>query len=323
MDPRSERRFHPPVARSRRSKLPTSERELPPCAVANTALCDRTGATRMSPSITSSPVMSALPEPRAPARVSPIPVSTARPGSSRARKNSLQSNVDSGKAKAPMPAPIKANGMSPATPDLPVTSAIPRPGVESRPLKESNASVKPDSTKTEEDRADGGSASATGITRKEGKADEPERKSESLPPQAQAVATVTTKSGRASKPSTPALANAQEPARPRSSRNADNGGGSKKSQKKSNPTLPPLAPHAANAATNGRRPADDEEGEIDADEPTYCYCNGVSYGEMVACDADGCEREWFHLACVGLKVAPGSRSEYPWSLSRTMMCVPS
>ncbi|KAG6005318.1 hypothetical protein E4U21_000233 [Claviceps maximensis] len=55
---------------------------------------------------------------------------------------------------------------------------------------------------------------------------------------------------------------------------------------------------------------DDDEGEIDADEPTYCYCNSVSYGEMVACDADGCEREWFHLACVGLKVAPGSKTKW-------------
>ena len=44
--------------------------------------------------------------------------------------------------------------------------------------------------------------------------------------------------------------------------------------------------------------------DINADEPTYCYCNGVSYGEMVGCDARDCEREWFHLECVGLKVAP-------------------
>lgn len=55
---------------------------------------------------------------------------------------------------------------------------------------------------------------------------------------------------------------------------------------------------------------DEEEGDIDADEPTYCYCNSVSYGEMVACDADGCPREWFHLECVGLKVAPGSKGEF-------------
>ncbi len=53
------------------------------------------------------------------------------------------------------------------------------------------------------------------------------------------------------------------------------------------------------------------------DEPRYCYCNGVSYGEMVACDNSGCPREWFHLECVGLTRPPGSKSEFtrvpvPW-----------
>jgi hypothetical protein len=28
------------------------------------------------------------------------------------------------------------------------------------------------------------------------------------------------------------------------------------------------------------------------DEKRYCYCNQVSYGEMVACDRDGCDKEW-------------------------------
>lgn len=49
--------------------------------------------------------------------------------------------------------------------------------------------------------------------------------------------------------------------------------------------------------------------EVDEDEPTYCYCNNVSYGEMVGCDSDGCVREWFHLECVGLKVAPKGNGE--------------
>ena len=44
--------------------------------------------------------------------------------------------------------------------------------------------------------------------------------------------------------------------------------------------------------------------EVDQDEPLYCHCNRVSFGEMVACDAHDCEKEWFHLNCVGLKVAP-------------------
>lgn len=40
------------------------------------------------------------------------------------------------------------------------------------------------------------------------------------------------------------------------------------------------------------------------DEPLYCYCNQVSYGEMVGCDGDDCKREWFHLPCIGLATLP-------------------
>ncbi|KAI9323103.1 hypothetical protein BX666DRAFT_2126664 [Dichotomocladium elegans] len=43
---------------------------------------------------------------------------------------------------------------------------------------------------------------------------------------------------------------------------------------------------------------------IDPNEPLYCYCQQVSYGEMVACDNTDCEIEWFHLACVDLKTVP-------------------
>ncbi|ORY99467.1 hypothetical protein BCR43DRAFT_472183 [Syncephalastrum racemosum] len=43
---------------------------------------------------------------------------------------------------------------------------------------------------------------------------------------------------------------------------------------------------------------------IDPNEPLYCYCQQVSYGEMVACDNSDCEIEWFHLACVDLKTVP-------------------
>ncbi|KAL8290632.1 hypothetical protein RQP46_002890 [Phenoliferia psychrophenolica] len=45
-------------------------------------------------------------------------------------------------------------------------------------------------------------------------------------------------------------------------------------------------------------------GEVDPSEPTYCYCETVSYGEMIGCDNDDCPREWFHLACVGLDEIP-------------------
>ncbi|ORY96483.1 hypothetical protein BCR43DRAFT_491769 [Syncephalastrum racemosum] len=43
---------------------------------------------------------------------------------------------------------------------------------------------------------------------------------------------------------------------------------------------------------------------IDPNEPVYCYCRQVSFGEMVACDNDECEIEWFHLECVGLRAPP-------------------
>ncbi|KAF2467713.1 uncharacterized protein BDR25DRAFT_374557, partial [Lindgomyces ingoldianus] len=36
------------------------------------------------------------------------------------------------------------------------------------------------------------------------------------------------------------------------------------------------------------------------DEPRYCLCNNVSYGNMIACGNSSCEKEWFHLGCVGI-----------------------
>ena len=53
-----------------------------------------------------------------------------------------------------------------------------------------------------------------------------------------------------------------------------------------------------------------DEDDDDEEQQRYCYCNGVSYGEMVACDnAENCEKEWFHLGCVGLTKAPGKNGK--------------
>ncbi|SPP77906.1 inhibitor of growth protein 3 [Drosophila guanche] len=48
------------------------------------------------------------------------------------------------------------------------------------------------------------------------------------------------------------------------------------------------------------------EGEwsYDPNEPRYCTCNQVSYGDMVACDNDACPFEWFHYPCVGITQPP-------------------
>jgi hypothetical protein len=38
--------------------------------------------------------------------------------------------------------------------------------------------------------------------------------------------------------------------------------------------------------------ADAGDPDGDADDRTYCFCDGISYGEMIACDENSCEREW-------------------------------
>ncbi|KAH9897711.1 hypothetical protein C8Q73DRAFT_725868 [Cubamyces lactineus] len=71
----------------------------------------------------------------------------------------------------------------------------------------------------------------------------------------------------------------------------------------------PGMPVARNIAA---APIEGNDGTLSAAEPdgdaddgkTYCFCDGVSYGEMIACDDEECEKEWFHIACVGLTVVP-------------------
>ncbi|CAK1555789.1 unnamed protein product [Leptosia nina] len=48
----------------------------------------------------------------------------------------------------------------------------------------------------------------------------------------------------------------------------------------------------------------EEEWAYDPNEPRYCICNQVSYGDMVACDNHDCPYEWFHYPCVGITAPP-------------------
>ncbi len=43
---------------------------------------------------------------------------------------------------------------------------------------------------------------------------------------------------------------------------------------------------------------------IDPNEPIYCLCSQVSYGEMICCDNELCRIEWFHFPCVDLVYKP-------------------
>lgn len=49
------------------------------------------------------------------------------------------------------------------------------------------------------------------------------------------------------------------------------------------------------------------EPPIDPDEPTYCLCEQVSFGEMICCDNEECSIEWFHFSCVMLTTKPKGR----------------
>lgn len=49
---------------------------------------------------------------------------------------------------------------------------------------------------------------------------------------------------------------------------------------------------------------DDDDIAVDPDEPTYCLCDQISYGEMICCDNDLCPIQWFHFSCVSLSTKP-------------------
>ncbi|KAJ8278076.1 hypothetical protein GJAV_G00083550 [Gymnothorax javanicus] len=46
---------------------------------------------------------------------------------------------------------------------------------------------------------------------------------------------------------------------------------------------------------------------VDPNEPTYCLCHQVSYGEMIGCDNPDCPIEWFHFRCVNLSTKPSGK----------------
>ncbi|XP_025721168.1 uncharacterized protein [Callorhinus ursinus] len=62
-------------------------------------------------------------------------------------------------------------------------------------------------------------------------------------------------------------------------------------------------------------PSDVLDMPVDPNEPTYCLCHQVSYGEMIGCDNPDCPIEWFHFACVDLTTKPkGKWSQGPLGL---------
>ncbi|KAK2021555.1 hypothetical protein LX32DRAFT_243423 [Colletotrichum zoysiae] len=288
----------------------------------------KNGVAGMSPSVASSPVMSTFPDavlPRgSPApTVTPVPPAPKPPTASRAKQSTTQAAAEGGKqqSRPPSSASAKPNGfVPPPTPEAAAPPApLPKPAVEARPVaKEPSVPPAPEPTKKEPEPTEtaikASSIPAAKQKKETPKPEEPETPAETPVLQTVNAATVT-KSGRASKPSTPAMATFQEAARPKSARNTEANNTSKR--KKTNNIM--TNSKAIKTADQTEDSEEIEDAETQAgkrsydyteDEPTYCYCTSVSYGEMVACDANNCEREWFHLNCVGLKVAPKGSSKW-------------
>ncbi|CAE6456223.1 hypothetical protein ACGC1H_006199 [Rhizoctonia solani] len=76
------------------------------------------------------------------------------------------------------------------------------------------------------------------------------------------------------------------------------------------PPTPRKSSNAGAGGVNNRPPTNKNANKKTATDEVYCICGQGSFGEMIACDGEGCEREWFHLPCVGLKVAPEANK--PW-----------
>ena len=110
--------------------------------------------------------------------------------------------------------------------------------------------------------------------------------------------------------------------------NADESQARKKSSKKGSTTA--TSTDSYGLSTIGHS-ADVLDMPVDPNEPTYCLCHQVSYGEMIGCDNPDvstekrehlknsssifncfhflffflkCPIEWFHFACVGLTTKP-------------------
>ncbi|ETN67984.1 hypothetical protein AND_000185 [Anopheles darlingi] len=69
-------------------------------------------------------------------------------------------------------------------------------------------------------------------------------------------------------------------------------------------TLDPMASASLETIDSGIPLEPESEWSYDPNEPRYCICNQVSYGDMVACDNEGCPFEWFHYPCVNITSSP-------------------
>ena len=242
---------------------------------------------------------------------SPAPSLMQRIPSSRGRQNSTQSSHQEARNRQPPATANKAtsgNGIHGTVADVEKVAGPASRNTDDVKTSTRDAVPASEEQPAEEDsRADGnlrGGAPTVGnrgtnkLTKKEDSEISSSKAREDRP---RSISISTRGNGKVSKRSTPTQGSFSESQRTRPVRGADP---LKRSHKKGAGLAAQLA--ATQRLQDGDASSlqgDDDEDDEDS-EPRYCYCNQVSYGEMVACDMDNCPREWFHLDCVGLSKAP-------------------
>lgn len=260
-----------------------------------------------------------------------------RPMSSRARKNSTANSVAS--ASVPEPTLVRRPSTSHSVQQVPTSNAITELEHAAGVVRDHDSAQ---GAATPQETTEGPASLVPTVLKQEDQEhtqEEPDTMDIDTPVAMSSAA----RAARASKPGTPVAASFPEVpmARSRSTRNAQNGNSnsngssennstitgvvSKRGNKKSgqttasvidSPALKPTPtaksnpPSSAASSVAPEQEYQDVETDEGDDEPRYCYCNEVSYGQMVACDNDACPREWFHLPCVQLEKAPVGRTKW-------------
>ncbi|KAL4782845.1 hypothetical protein BJX76DRAFT_331637 [Aspergillus varians] len=244
-------------------------------------------STTDSPVIPPSPLIGAVAAATLPRGAASPGPGSSRPQSSRAQQNSTQTNS-------------RQRPSSSASNRVPNSSKTTEPKA---PLKETPSRTEmvplPDLHRDVPETADASKSLAPLGVQREDIDTKPAESIEPIDPPAPVLNSAP--KGRTSKTSTPVLASA-EPVQQRTRPTRNTEAAPKRSHKKNGSTAPVVPPQPVSDPDESLHEGDDEDEE---GEPRYCYCNEISFGEMVACDNDACPREWFHLSCVGLTKPPG------------------
>lgn len=259
-----------------------------------------------------------------------------RPTAARARKNSIANSVASAAPEPPVvPRPSSSHSVQQSTDSNAITELEQAAGINRDNASTKGAASLKDTSELPPFET---IATATALKHEDVETQEPESMEIDIP----APTPTNARTGRASKTATPIVGMFPDVpmARSRSTRKANNGNGNSNTSSENNSTTTGTVSKRGKktTATNSasvQSPAleavpdpksnlqssrassivpeeqsQEAESDDDGDEPRYCYCNQVSFGNMIACDNDSCPREWFHLPCVNLDRAPSGRTKW-------------